>query len=812
MKTMYDMQLKVDGMHCAACVGRVEDTLKDLPFVSSASVNLATESAQVGLDDPARLAEMAKALSAAGYPLLTDEIELAVSGLDDAAAVGRVEKTLLSLPGVLSASANVASGLCRVEFAAGAYRPSELAHAVSAVGYATEVRTGSSLDLEARKATELATLKRQVILAALLTLPVFVAEMGGHLVPAFHHWLHGLIGQTPLRVAEFVLTLVVLAGPGRRFFVTGLPQLARLTPDMNSLVAVGSLAAFGYSTLSTFAPGLFPPGTAHVYFESAAVIVTLILFGRWLEARAKGRTGAAIRALMALAPPEALVERDGGTVLIQADDLQPGDIFHLRPGEAVAADGIVVSGQSHLDESMITGEPMPISKGEGDSVTGGTVNGTGALRIRAERVGVDTMLSQIIRLVEQAQGAKLPIQTSVDRITRIFVPVVMGIAVATALVWLVLGPTPTLPYALVASVAVLIIACPCAMGLATPTSIMVGTGRGAELSVLFSKGYALEALDSVNVVAFDKTGTLTLGHPALTDLQCDGDADALLALAASAEAQSEHPIGAAIVRAAEERGLAILPAENVRAIPGFGLKAQVDGHAVLLGAERLMVREKLDLGRFGQEAEKLGELGKTPLFLAVDGEVRALLAVEDPIKPTTSSAIQSLHAQGLKVAMITGDATPTAKSIAKRLGIDLVFAEVLPRGKVKTVEALREEHGAIAFVGDGINDAPALAAADVGLAIGTGTDVAIGAADVVLVSGDVGGVATAKMLSRQTLRNIRQNLFWAFGYNVALIPVAAGVFYPVFGWQLSPMLGALAMAMSSIFVLTNALRLRFAGR
>jgi heavy metal translocating P-type ATPase len=772
---MNDMTIKVEGMHCASCVSRVEDTLKGLPFVADPTVNLAGESARLSFTEPGHMAETAEALSRAGYPVVTDEVDLEVEGMGDAAAVAKVEAALNTLSGVVSANANPATGHVRVTFAAGALAPSALAEAVGDTGYRAHVRSGGGLDLDARKAAEARALRRDLILATVLTLPVFVAEMGGHLFPAFHQWLHGLVGMQALRVAQFILTALVLAIPGRRFFVHGVPQLVRLTPDMNSLVAVGTAAAFAYSTLATFAPGLFPAGTANVYFESAAVIVTLILFGRWMEARAKGRTGEAIRALMELAPRTARVERDGETVEIETAEVRPGDVVVVRPGEAVATDGEVLSGESYVDESMVTGEPVPVAKGPGDAVTGGTVNASGALRVTATRVGADTTLAQIIRMVEQAQGAKLPIQSLVDKVTRWFVPGVMAIAAVTVAVWLArFGPDPALSFALVSGVAVLIIACPCAMGLATPTSIMVGTGRGAELGVLFRKGDALQIMEGVRVVALDKTGTLTKGQPELTDLIGD-DTDEALRLAASVEAQSEHPIGQAILRAAEARELTLSEPRGFKALPGFGLKAEVDGRAVLIGAERLMAREKVDTGTFPDDAARLAALGKTPLYIALDGAVAALVAVEDPIKETTPQAIKALHDMGIEVAMITGDAQGTADAIAKRLGIDHVSAEVLPRGKVKALEALKAEHGTTAFVGDGINDAPALAAADIGLAIGTGTDVAIGAADVVLSSGELTGVPTAIHLSRRTMRNIRQNLFWAFGYNVLLIPVAARV-------------------------------------
>ncbi|SMH41902.1 heavy metal translocating P-type ATPase [Maritimibacter sp. HL-12] len=808
---MTDLTLQVEGMTCATCVGKVERTLDDLPFVQGASVNLAGESAQMSVEDPSDLARAVEALSHAGYPVVTDRLEVAVDGLTDAAAVSKVERALIGLPGVVEAHVNLATDTASVTIASGAVKPSAVAAAITATGYPAKVRTASGQDMARRKAQEITRLGWLTLLAAALTLPVFIVEMGGHLVPAFHHWVHDTIGMQTSRVLQFLLTGAVLIGPGQRFYTKGIPQLLQGSPDMNSLVAMGTAAAFVYSSLATFAPGLFPEGTANVYFESAAVIVVLILFGRWMEARAKGRTGEAIRALMQLQPKTARVERDGATVEIAADEITTGDIVLVRPGESVATDGRVVSGESYVDESMITGEPVPVEKAQGAQVTGGTVNTTGALRVEATRVGADTTLAQIIRMVEQAQGAKLPIQSLVDRVTRWFVPGVMAIAVITVLAWLAFGPAPALSFALVAGVSVLVIACPCAMGLATPTSIMVGTGRGAELGVLFRKGDALQVMESVKVIALDKTGTLTEGRPELTDLvTAKGMDDAeVLRLVAAAEAQSEHPIASAILRAAEAQGLTLPEVAKFRALPGYGIKTEIEGKTVLVGAERLMEREKIALETLADTAAGFARDGKTPLFAAIDGSAAAVIAVEDPIKPSTPAAITALHRMGLTVAMITGDNRATAEAIARRLGIDHVTAEVLPRGKVKAIEDLRAAHGTTAFVGDGINDAPALAGADIGLAIGTGTDVAIGAADVVLVSGELSGVATAIHLSRQTMRNIRQNLFWAFGYNVLLIPVAAGLIYPATGLLLSPMLAAFAMAMSSVFVLTNALRLRF---
>ncbi|MFN7104292.1 MAG: copper-translocating P-type ATPase, partial [Pseudorhizobium sp.] len=592
---------------------------------------------------------------------------------------------------------------------------------------------------------------------------------------------------------------------------SGLPALFHGAPEMNSLVAVGVLAAYGYSVVATFAPGLLPDNARFVYYEAATVIVTLILFGRLLEARASGRAGEAIARLAGLQAKTARVERDGRTLDIPSEEVVVGDILVIRPGERLPVDGTVIDGGSHVDESMISGEPVAVAKGEGDTVVGGTINKTGSFRFRAQKVGRDTMLAQIIRMVEQAQGAKLPIQTMVDKVTAWFVPAVIALAAATFLVWLVLGPS--LSHAVVAAVAVLIIACPCAMGLAVPMSIMVGSGRAAELGVLFRKGDALQELRDVDMVVFDKTGTITKGKPELTDLvAAEGFAeDDVLALIASVEALSEHPTADAIVRAAEAKGIALRPATNFRATAGYGIEADVDGRAIAVGSDRLMERLGLDVQAFAAETDRMGEDAKSPVYAAIDGRLAAVIAVADALKPDSIDAIRALHDLGLTVAMVSGDRRRTAEAIARRVGIDHVLAEVLPEGKVEAIAALRVGGLAprkIAFVGDGINDAPALAAADVGIAVGTGTDVAIESADVVLSGGSLAGVADAIAVSRATIRNIKENLFWAFGYNVALIPVAAGVLYPAFGIQLSPMIGAGAMAFSSIFVVANALRLR----
>lgn len=733
------------------------------------------------------------------------KVVLDIEGMSCASCVGRVERALSAVPGVSAASVNLATEHAQVT---GTASTEALIRAVAAAGYEARLAgTGATADTTARKAAEEAGLRRRLALAAALTLPVFIIEMGGHLLPPVHDFVKATLGHQASWLLQAVLTTAVMAGPGLQFYRKGIPALAKGAPDMNSLVAVGTLAAWGYSLVATFAPGLLPPGTVNVYYEAAAVIVTLILFGRWMEARAKGRTSQAIQRLVGLQPRTARVRRDGTVREIPVAELRAGELIELRPGERVPTDGTVTEGTSWIDESMITGEPLPVEKRAGSPVTGGTVNQTGALTFRATAVGQATMLAQIIRMVEEAQGGKLPIQGLVDRVTLWFVPAVMGLALLTFLAWLIFGPSPALTFALVNGVAVLIIACPCAMGLATPTSIMVGTGRGAELGILFRRGEALQSLQEVKVVALDKTGTLTEGKPQLTDLTpAPGfDRATVLAAVAAVEAKSEHPIARALVQAAE--GLALPQIRDFASHTGQGVSAQSDAGRIAVGADRFMASLGLDIGALGAAAQTLAEAGKTPLYAAIGDKVAAVLAVADPVKATTPEAIRALHALGLKVAMITGDNARTAQAIARQLGIDEVVAEVLPEGKVAAIARLKAA-GGLAFVGDGINDAPALAAADVGIAVGTGTDIAIEAADVVLMSGRLTAVPAAIALSRATMANIRQNLFWAFAYNTALIPLAAGVLWPAFGILLSPVFAAGAMAMSSVFVLGNALRLK----
>ncbi|MBS0564875.1 MAG: copper-translocating P-type ATPase [Proteobacteria bacterium] len=796
-------------MTCASCVGRVERALAAVPGVARTEVNLATETARVELAAPVSRADLAAAVERAGYEVAPERRELAVTGMTCASCVGRVERALGAVPGVRSASVNLATERASV---LGTAATADLIAAVARAGYEAREATAAGAgrdEAAARKEREAARLGRDLIAAALLSLPVFVLEMGGHLVPQFHHLILMTIGQEASWVLQALLATAVLAGSGRRFYAAGIPALLRGAPDMNSLVALGTGAAYAYSLAATFAPSLLPPGTVNVYYEAATVIVTLILLGRTLEARAKGRTSLAIRRLVGLRPRTARVLRGDAFTEVPLAEVRTGDLIDIRPGERIPVDGEVSEGDSWVDESMLTGEPLPTAKAAGAHVTGGTLNQTGAFRFRATAVGEATLLAQIIRMVEEAQAAKLPVQALVDRITLWFVPAVLALAAATFGLWLALGPDPALSFALVNAVAVLIIACPCAMGLATPTAIMVGTGRGAELGILFRKGEALQKLKDVRVVAFDKTGTLTEGRPHLTAFSLAGGFEraGVLAAVASVEARSEHPVARAIVAAAEAEGLTPAPAEGFAALPGLGVTATVGGRAVAVGTARHMAGLGVETSPFEAEAAGLAATGATPMFAAIDGRLAALLAVADPVKQTSAAAVGALHRLGLKVALVSGDNRRTAEAVARGLGIDEVVAEVLPAGKVEALHRLQAAHGPLAFVGDGINDAPALAAATAGLAMGTGSDISVEAADVVLVSGNPALVPAAIALSRATMRNIGQNLFWAFAYNAALIPLAAGALYPARGLLLSPVAAAAAMALSSVFVLGNALRL-----
>jgi P-type Cu+ transporter len=806
------LALPIGGMTCASCVRHVEEALKGAPGVRDAQVNLVGERAVLTLGPEADLADLAARVKEAGYEPRLTHVELGVGGMTCASCVAHVEKALKAAPGVMSARVNLATERAYVDGLEGMITPAALAEAVRGAGYEPRLQTEekAALDPFERRAAETATMRRRFILAAALAAPVTILEMGGHMSPAFAALTHGAFGHQGVMLLTAALTTLVLFGPGRRFFTLGFSSLLRGAPDMNALVALGAGAAFLYSLIATFAPEVLPEGTRHSYFESAAIIVTFILLGRWLEARSRGRAADSIGKLARLQPKTAHVRRDGAVRDLLVADVLVGDVVEVRPGESVPVDGLVIEGASHVDESFISGESVPVVKKPGDSAIGGSVNLAGAFVLHATRVGADSFLADVIRMVETAQGARLPIQDLADRVTARFVPVVLILAVATFAIWLAFGGLAALPLALVSAVNVLIIACPCAMGLATPAALVTGTGRAAELGVIFRQGDALQTLCGVKTVAFDKTGTLTLGKPTLTGIIAGEGFDKarLLSLAAAVEAQSEHPLGRALVEAAKARSATLAgPVTHFTYQPGLGVTGEVVGLAVAVGSADLMTSLGAATEVFAAKAEALAGQGASCFFIAVDGKPAGLFAFSDPPRPEAAEGVAALRALGLRVALITGDREATARAIAARIRIDEIYAGRRPEGKVAALQELAKA-GPVAFVGDGINDAPALAAADVGIAMGAGTDVAVESAQVALMSSDLRKVAQAFALSRATLRTIKQNLVWAFGYNILLIPLAMGALYPSSGLLLNPALGAAAMACSSLFVLGNALRLR----
>jgi len=806
--TTKTVALPVQGMTCASCVGHVERALRQVVGVSGAQVNLASERATVELNLDLGLGSVVGAVRDAGYDVPTEKATLPVGGMTCASCVGHVERALKNVDGVLSASVNLASERATVEYVPGAAALADLKQAVIDAGYqvremADETDTTQDRERAARR-HEYEDLRLRFVVAAVLAVLAMVGS--------FQMWFPVLrdIPHQTMWVILFVLTTPVQFWAGSRFYRGAWGALKHKTADMNVLIAVGTSAAYFYSVAVTFVPQIFPEGMAEVYYDTAAVIIALILLGRLLEARAKGQTSEAIRKLMGLRARTARVVRGGQEIDIPVEQVRAGDVVVVRPGEKVPVDGRILEGHSTLDESMVTGESMPVDKGAGDPVVGATINKTGAFKFEATKVGKDTVLSQIIKLVEEAQGSKAPIQRLADQISSVFVPIVVGIAALTFVVWLIFGPAPAAMFALVNFVAVLIIACPCALGLATPTAIMVGTGKGAEHGVLIRSGEALETAHRIDAIILDKTGTLTKGRPALTDVVTHNGrgSDELLRLVASAESRSEHPLGEAIVAAAREQGLALSEPSDFVSITGRGIQAQVDGRTLLIGNERLMLDRKVKLDGLVGQAADLSALGRTPMYAAVDGKAAGLVAVADTLKDNSADAVKALHRLGLEVYMLTGDNKRTAEAIARQVGIDHALAEVLPEDKAAKVKELQAQGKRVAMVGDGINDAPALAQADVGIAIGTGTDIAMEAADITLMRGDLMGVVTAIGLSKATMRTIKWNLFWAFAYNTAGIPIAAGLLYPFFGVLLNPMLAAAAMAFSSVFVLTHSLRLR----
>jgi P-type Cu+ transporter len=832
------LTIPVTGMTCAACATRVQRKLSRGEGVLEAAVNFGTERATVAYDpSQASAASLVGLVEAAGYGARTQTVQLPVAGLEWAVSGEPVERELRLVPGVLSAGVNLATREAQVTLLPEVVTPPELAAAVERAGYRLSEAVSIADPVERERlarALEYRELLRKFWLAAvvgviamILMMPLMMEptamareDLLDRLMMPAAHWLMDVtpwlfqVDLSVLRWVLLVLTTPVILWSGRHFFRGAWSGLLHGSADMNTLIALGTGSAYLFSVAATLAPGLFtraglPPD---VYFEAVAMIIALILLGKVLEARAKGRTSDAIRRLMGLQPRTARVLREGGEADVAVEELAVGDVILVRPGERVPVDGLVTGGRSAVDESLLTGEPLPVEKQAGDEVVGGTINGSGAFRFQATRVGRDTALAQIVRLVQEAQGQKAPIQRVADRIAGSFVPVVVVVAVVAAVVWLLVGPEPRPIFALVSFVTVLIIACPCAMGLATPTAVMVGTGAAAERGVLFRGGEALEGAGEIGIVVLDKTGTVTEGRPVLVGVHGD---DGFLPLAAAVERVSEHPLAAAIVegaRAAAERAGApavLAEVDDFESFGGRGVAGTVSGRRVLAGNRALLQERGIDTAALDDRAAEEAEAGRTPVYVAVDDVARGLLLVEDPVKPTSAAAIAELRRMGLEVHMLTGDNERTARRIARQVGIENVRAEVLPAEKAQVVRALREGSGRrVAMVGDGINDAPALAQADLGIAIGTGTDVAVEASDVTLVSGDLNGVVTAIRVSRRTMRVIRQNLFWAFFYNVLGIPVAAGVLYPFLGVLLSPVFASAAMAFSSVSVVGNSLRLR----
>ncbi len=805
--------IHITGMTCTTCAATIEKGLAETPGVKRANVNFASEKASVEYD-PSKvgLAKIKNTISQLGYGAATKKSIFPVSGMTCASCVARVEQALLSVPGVISASVNLASEKATVEFIEGT-RIADLKRAVKEAGYELGSEAETLEDVTTAAQREIRTVRNRFILAAILA-GAIMALM----------WAPSFIGKSYLL---WVLATPVLFWAGWRFYRGAWGALRHRTADMNTLIAVGTSAAYFYSMVAVLFPGYFTAGglELHLYFDTSAMIITLILLGRFLEARARGQTSEAIKKLIGMQPKTALVIRDGQEREIPVEDVQVGDLILVRPGERVPVDGIIRQGYSSIDESMITGESIPAEKKVDDEVIGATINKTGSFKFEATKVGKDTTLAHITRLVEEAQGSKAPIQRLADVIASYFVPIVIGIAITTFIIWYFVGPDPALTFAILNFVAVLIIACPCAMGLATPTAIMVGTGKGAQHGILIRRSEALERSHKIRTVLLDKTGTLTRGEPQVTDIIAvpSSSQEEVLRLAASVEHSSEHPLGEAIIRAASEKKLELSPTSDFNAVPGHGVEASVEGRNLILGNLRLIKDRGLSLNGLEEEANRLWERGKTVMFLGIDSQVVGIIALADTLKPQAKEALEALHRMSIEVVMLTGDNQRTAEAIAREVGIDRVLAEVLPEHKAQEVKKLQEEGKVVAMVGDGINDAPALAQADIGIAIGTGTDVAMETGDITLISGDLMGVVTAISLSKRTMRTIKQNLFWAFAYNSALIPVAAGALYFTFGQTgvppglhfilgdygfLNPIMAAGAMAASSITVVSNSLRLR----
>jgi Cu+-exporting ATPase len=820
--------LTIGGMTCAACAKRIEKTLGRLEGVVKATVNFASEKLTVEYDEGVvQIPSIRETIAGIGYEVVegskNSEVTIPIAGMTCAACAKRMEKALGKKTGIALVSVNYATERASVAYDPGVIKLAQIKEVISNLGYTPldAEKKGAADEERIRREREIGALRKKFIVSAIFGVPLLYIAMGSMV-----WWLPFPIPrilypmQYPLNYALVQIALVVpIVIAGRRFYSVGFKSFIQGSPNMDSLIAIGTSAALVYSFYSTYQilTGNIRGQAERLYFESAGVIITLILLGKYMEAVSKGKTSEAIKKLMGLAPKTAIIIQDGAEVEIPIDEVERGHVILVKPGGKIPVDGVIADGHSAVDESMLTGESIPVDKKPGDKVFAATINKNGVLRFEATKVGSDTALAQIIKLVEDAQGSKAPIAAMADIVSGYFVPVVCVIAVASAAAWYFFGTPPAgwtrFQFALTIFISVLIIACPCALGLATPTAIMVGTGKGAENGILFKGGEALETAHKLDVIVFDKTGTLTEGHPEVTDIVVSEDAGIrdekhLLQIAASAEKASEHPLGEAVVRRAEAEGLDFLKIDDFQALTGLGIEAVIGGDKFFIGNRKLMDERGVTLGGLERESDRLAGEGKTPMYVVFDGKLAGIIAVADVLKQSSAEAVRTLRDMGIQVAMITGDNAKTAGAIARQAGIDRVLAEVMPQDKSNEVKKLQGEGLRAAMVGDGINDAPALAQADIGIAIGSGTDVAMESADIVLMKGDLMDVPTAISLSRSTIRNIKQNLFWAFAYNTAGIPVAAGVLYIFGGPLLNPMLAAAAMSMSSVSVLSNALRLR----
>ncbi len=807
--------VRVTGMGCAACVSKIENTLSSMKGVSQARANLASETVSVSyFPDKISPERILRRLESIGYKPAVSNIDLTVEGISCPSCVAKIETSLKKIPGVIDASVNAVSGTTTITFDPLYADFQQFKKFIEGVGDYTVVsasdETGIQIARERAQEEHIAALKRAFAISAILTVFTGLISMGERLP------LIRLMNDSMRNYVLLILTLPVMFWAGLRFLRGAVFALRHKTFDMNVLIALGTLSAFLYSVAVTFIPEnllsriAWKSAHPHVYYDSAAMIITLMLLGRMLEARAKRKSSDAIVRLLGLRAKIAHVIREQKEIDIPADEVVEGDIVIVKPGEAIPADGVIIEGFSTVNESMITGEGMPVDKAPGDIVIGATINLTGAFKFRATKVGKETILYQIVRMMEKAQGSKAAVQRVADRVTSYFVPAVLSIAVITFICWLILGEDPSFPRALLNFVAVLIIACPCALGLATPTAIMVGMGRAAEFGLLFKGGDVLEKTRTINTIVFDKTGTLTIGEPSVTDVvSLDGkDALSVLRIAASAESASEHPIGVALRKKAEASQLDLAKCESFKAIPGKGVSATIDGKRVLVGKPAFVVENGISVSQLEKDISSLSEEGKTVMVVAVEDEAKGIIALADTVKHEAKTAIEIIKKMGLDVFLLSGDTEKTSMYVSKKLGIDTFFAEVLPGEKVDIISELKSQGRKVAMVGDGINDAPALASADIGIAVGAGTDIAIEASDITLIGDDLMGVPRALELSRKTYRVIKQNLFWAFFYNSLGIPVAAGVLYPVFGILLNPVYAAVAMAFSSVSVVSNSLRLK----